>query len=97
VAKENRIRTLQAALLRCLLGNPFRPSFVSPDWLAWQGGIITVLARTIYEEQSFHQLPVLADALEDAGCADESLLAHGRSPEPHARGCWVLDLLLGLR
>jgi hypothetical protein len=41
------------------------------------------------------RLAVLADALEDAGCADPDLLAHLRGPGPHVRGCWALDLVLG--
>ena len=41
------------------------------------------------------RLAVLSDALEEAGCPDETLLAHLRSPGPHVRGCWVLDLVLG--
>jgi hypothetical protein len=51
------------------------------------------LAQGIYEERAFDRLPILADALEDAG-GDEALIAHLHSPGPHARGCWVVDLLL---
>jgi hypothetical protein len=53
------------------------------------------LAQAIYEDRAFDRLPVLADALEDAGCTNSDLLGHLRGPGPHARGCWVLDLLLG--
>jgi hypothetical protein len=56
---------------------------------------VTFLARMIYEERSFDQMPELADALEAAGCTDEDILAHCRGPGEHARGCWVVDLLLG--
>ena len=49
----------------------------------------------IYEDRAFNRLPLLADALEDAGCADAEVLAHCRGPGPHDRGCWVVDLLLG--
>jgi hypothetical protein len=39
-------------------------------------------------------MPVLAEALEDAGCDDEQLLGHCRDHEPHVRGCWAVDLVL---
>jgi hypothetical protein len=52
-------------------------------------------AAEIYETQRFHEMPILADALEDAGCDDPDILSHCREPGAHARGCWVLDLLLG--
>ena len=54
------------------------------------------LARAAYDERAFERLPVLADALEDAGCGDAEILDHLRAPKLHARGCWVLDLLLGI-
>jgi len=142
----------QAALLRCICGNPWRPvalpvcqrcegdgkahgsdrpfewtgpgtypgpcpvcdgfKYVKPLWLT---DTVTKIARQIYADRAFDLLPVLADALLDAGCEDEAILNHcrGRDPGPlgfegsdhtitvqrlcgpHARGCWVLDLLLG--
>jgi hypothetical protein len=82
-----------AALLRDLLGNPFRPRNLDPTWLAWNGGCVAKLARRIYDERDFAALPVLADALEEAGCADADILRHCREPGPHVRGCWVVDLL----
>jgi hypothetical protein len=83
-------------LLRDLMGNPFRPpSVLSSNWLAWQGGTVVALARAIYDEHSFDQLPVLGDALEDAGCDNQRILEHCRGQGPHARGCWLLDLLAG--
>jgi hypothetical protein len=89
-------RLAQADLVRDLLGPlPFRPVSVNPAWLAWDGGTVTKLAAAAYEGRAFDGLPILADALEEAGCADESLLAHLRGPGPHARGCWAVDLLLG--
>jgi len=51
------------------------------------------LARAIYEEGRCGDLPILADALEDAGCTDADILEHCRSAGPHVRGCWLLDLL----
>jgi hypothetical protein len=85
----------QCALLRDVFGNPFRPATIDPGWLAWNGGTVPKLAEAIYDGRAFDRLPVLADALEDAGCADEQILSHCRGPGPHVRGCWVIDLLLG--
>jgi hypothetical protein len=82
-------------LLHELFGNPFRPVGVPPDLLRWHGGTVPRLARAIYQERRFAEMPVLADALEDAGCSQADLLSHVRSPGPHALGCWALDLLLG--
>lgn len=82
-------------LLRDLLGNPFQHSSLDPAWLAWDGGVIPKLAQGIYDERRFEDLPVLADALEEAGCTDPDILNHCRSPETHVRGCWVVDLILG--
>jgi hypothetical protein len=84
-------------LLRCLAGPlPFRPlPPVNPAWLARDGGTAARLARAVYDERAFDRLPILADALEEAGCAEAELLGHLRGPGPHARGCWAVDLLLG--
>jgi hypothetical protein len=85
----------QANLLRDIFASlPFRAVVISPSWLRANDGAVIQLARTIYDERAFDRLPVLADALEDAGCDDADLLAHCRGPAPHVRGCWVLDLLL---
>ncbi len=93
VAAETKF---QCDLLRELFGNPFRPAVVDPAWLAWEGGTVARLAGAVYEERSFEQLPILGDALEEAGCADAEVLAHCRQqPGEHMRGCWVIDLLLG--
>lgn len=86
----------QADLLRCLFGpHRFRPFTLDPTWLAWNDGTIPKIAQAIYDERGFEDLPILADALEDAGCDNEDILAHCRGPGPHVKGCWVLDLLLG--
>ena len=66
-----------------------------PSWLAWEGGMGVNFARGIYDEEAFDRMPILADALEEAGCTDEAILNHLRSPGPHVRGCWALDLVLG--
>jgi hypothetical protein len=81
----------QAALLRCIFGDPFRPTSVHPDCLS---PAVRQLARALYEERRFGEMPVLADALEEAGCTNQAILAHCRSPGPHVRGCWVLDDIL---
>jgi hypothetical protein len=57
--------------------------------------MIPKMAKAIYKERTFDQLPVLADALEDAGCTDSEILNHCRAPGEHVLGCWVVDLLLG--
>jgi hypothetical protein len=83
-------------LLRDIFGNPFRPSSpLSPAVLAWNDATVRRMAEAIYDERAFDRLPILADALLDAGCDDEAILSHCREPGPHMRGCWVIDLLLG--
>jgi hypothetical protein len=81
-------------LLHDIIGNPFHPAAVDPSWLAWNHSTVLALAQGIYEERAFDRLPVLADALQEAGCHDPDILAHCRGPRPHCRGCWVVDLLL---
>jgi hypothetical protein len=56
---------------------------------------VRTLAVGIYKETAFDRFPILADALEDAGCDNADILNHCRGPGPHVRGCWVIDLLLG--
>ena len=85
----------QAPLVRDLFGSPFRHAPLDPAWLAWQDRTILKLAQAVYEGRAFDRLPVLADALEEAGCTNTDILNHLRGPGPHVRGCWPLDLLLG--
>lgn len=85
----------QADLLREILGDPFHTHTVDPTWLAWNGGTVKRLAEGIYRRKLWDELPILADALEDAGCEEAALLEHCRQGGPHALGCWTLDLLLG--
>lgn len=87
-----RERREQARLLRCVVGNPFRMVTADPGWLT---STVLALATGIYEDRAFDCLPILADALQDAGCEDEGVLTHCRAEAVHARGCWVLDALLG--
>lgn len=68
---------------------------VDPAWLAWNAGTVGSLARGIRDASDFTRLPVLADALEEAGCTNTALLNHCRDSESHERSCWVVDLLLG--
>jgi hypothetical protein len=82
-------------LLLDIIGNPFRPVSLAPSVLAWNDGTVPRIARGIYDERAFDRLPILADALLDAGCDDEELLAHCRSEGPHVKGCWAVDLILG--
>lgn len=92
----------QAAILRDLLGNPFRPpAAVDSAWLSWGDGTIPKLARAAYEHRDPSagtldpaRLKVLADALEEAG-ADAGLIAHLRNPGLHWRGCHAIDAVLG--
>jgi len=88
-------RARQCDVLRDLIGNPFPPAAVDPHWLVWNDRTVPRLARALYDEKDFDNLPILADALEDAGCDDADILRHCREPGEHVRGCWVVDLLLG--
>jgi hypothetical protein len=85
----------QAGILRDLFGNPFHRITVDPAWLQWNESAVVKLAQVIYDECRFHELPVLADALEDAGCDNAVILSHCRGGGPHVRGCWIVDLFLG--
>jgi hypothetical protein len=86
----------QAGMLRDMHGPlPFRCVAIDPAWLRWNHGTVPAIARRVYDERAFHDLPILADALEDAGCAAADLLAHCRSGGEHGRGCWAVDLILG--
>ena len=78
-----------AALSHDIL-NPFRPSAADPACAT-----STVLALGISADRAFDRLPILADALEEAGCNVPSMLAHCRDAGLHVRGCWVIDLLPG--
>ena len=62
--------------------------------LTWEAGTVMELARAINKDRAFNRLPILADALEEAGCTNEGILAHCRGAGPHVRGCWLVDALL---
>jgi hypothetical protein len=90
---ETRIElAFLASIIHDIFANPFRPVTVDPRWLTETA---VALANGIYEERAFDRMPILADALEDAGCDHADILSHCRGDGPHVRGCWVLDLLLG--
>lgn len=61
----------------------------------WRTSVVVGLAQAIDRELAFGRLPILADALEEAGCDQAAILTHCRQPGPHVSGCWVVDLVLG--
>jgi hypothetical protein len=84
---------LHLRLFRDIFGNPFRRVTFSPDW---RTDTAVALARTMYEARAFDGMPILADALQDAGCDSDDILNHCRdTAQVHVRGCWVCDLVLG--
>jgi hypothetical protein len=85
----------EAGLLRDIFGNPFRPIAINSALLAWNDGTVQKIAQGIYDKRAFDLMLILADALEEAGCTEQDILAHCRSGGEHVRGCWVVDLLLG--
>ncbi len=79
-------------LFRCVCGNPFRPVELNPSWLT---STVRALAAGIDSQRDFERMPILADALQDAGCESEAVLRHCRDPRHvHAHGCWVVDRVL---
>lgn len=84
-------REAQAPLLRDVVGNPFRSVVLDA---AWRAPAVLELAETIYRDRSFGRMPSLGEALRDAGCTNHEVLRHCLPGETHARGCWLVDLLL---
>jgi hypothetical protein len=80
-------------ILREALAPLPRPAF-PPTVLAWNDACGVALARGIHEERAFDRLPILGDALEEAGCTDADLLEHLRGPGPHLPCCWGLAAIL---
>ena len=97
-AREKRLTPLASSTnqspssVRDIFGNPFRPVTFSPTW---RTDTAVALARQMYESRDFSAMPILADALQDAGCDNDDILDHCRGDGPHVRGCWVVDLVLG--
>jgi hypothetical protein len=85
----------QAHLLQDIFGKPSRRVAIPRALLAWNDGTVRKLAQALYDERAFDRMPVLADALEEAGCQDQDILGHCRAGGEHVRGCWVVDLILG--
>jgi len=90
---EAKERGKQADFLRDIFGNPFRPVSLAP---AWMTPAVLNLAQAAYDNRPLPSglldnagLAILADALEEAGCADPEILSHLRGPGPHVRGCWL--------
>ena len=91
-AREAEVKAHEA-LLRDIFGNPFRPAMFDP---AWRTSTVVTLATQVYESRDFGAMPILADALQDAGCTSDDILDHCRdAKQVHVRGCWVVDLVLG--
>jgi len=90
-AADSAESKVQAELLRDIFGNPFRPTTFLPEW---RTSTVLTLSQQMYESRDFSPMPILADALQDAGCTDEGILSHCRGPGPHVRGCWVVDAVL---
>ncbi len=82
----------QCALVREIFGHAFKPVAFHTSCLSFDA---VNLAQKIYDDRAFDRMPILADALMDAGCDNGEIIAHCRGNGPHARGCWVVDLLLG--
>ncbi len=89
---EKLPRPEYAGFLRDIFGNPFRPVVVDP---AWRTSTAVAIAQGMYESRDFSAMPILADAIQDAGCANDDILNHCRGDGPHVRGCWVVDMVLG--
>jgi hypothetical protein len=86
----------QAVLLHDIFGNPFHPFSLDTTWPSWHDGLLASMARQIYDSRDFSDLSVMADALEEAGCANPDIVSHCREQGAvHVRGCWVVDLCLG--
>jgi hypothetical protein len=79
-------------IVRDVFGSFFYRVAIDPRWLS---STVLDLARTIDAEKCYERMPILADALMDAGCDDEALLNHCQQPIEHVKGCWAIDLLLG--
>jgi hypothetical protein len=94
-ATTTEARVAMAELVREIYGNPFRPPEIAREWLACNHGAVWRIAEQIAASGNFAEMPILADALEDAGCTDEYLLAHYRAERTHVPGCWALDAALG--
>jgi hypothetical protein len=87
-----RLETYLPFIFRDIFGNPYRTITVDPSWLT---STVVALATGIYQDRAFDRMPILADALQDAGCENVDILNHCRGEGVHVRGCWVVDSILG--
>jgi hypothetical protein len=86
-----QLNEVHHSLVREVFGNPFRPVTINPSWLT---PTVLALATGIYADKAFDRMPILADALQEAGCDNGELLNHCRESGEHVRGCWVIDIIL---
>ncbi len=94
VSQEHDTKVEEAAhvaLFRDVFGNPFHRLALKRSW---RTAAVVALAQTMYDDRRFDEMPLLADALEEAGCTEAAILKHCREPGEHVRGCWVIDLIL---
>lgn len=82
---------MQSKIIKDIFGSPSRVNTINSAWLT---STVLALAQGIYDEKAFDRMPILADALQDAGCDSEEILKHCRDSAEHWRGCWVVDLVL---
>lgn len=94
VMKQAREEELshQLVIFRDIFANPFRLVTLDPDWRTTTA---VQIAQGMYDSRDFAAMPILADALQEAGCENADILDHCRGAGPHVRGCWVVDLVLG--
>jgi hypothetical protein len=90
--KERQIRESQIRLIRDLYDPLVFPIQLNPNW---RTSTVVELARQIYDSSDFCSMSILSDALQDAGCDEQSILDHCKNGKTHAKGCWLLDLILG--
>ena len=88
--RESALRLEFCEQFRCVAGNPFRPAYLRPEWRSEH---VVAIAEAVERTGDYAVMPILADALEDAGCDCDALLEHCRGPGPHVRGCWAIDLI----
>jgi hypothetical protein len=77
-------------------GKPLGEVILDPSWLRWNNGTIPLIAEGIRKNRNYAELPILADALEEAGCKEGKLLRHLRERVAHGKDCWALRFVLAL-
>jgi hypothetical protein len=94
VEMRRRVGGKYRGLIHSIFQDIFNSVEINPEWLTWQNGTVRRVAQFIYDEHRFQDMPILADALEEAGCNDKRILAHCRRKFTHYRGCFVVDAVL---